>query len=130
VDRSTDYSQRSQTTNGLIPSNLKPDIFQRNEKRSIPPIYSVRYKEASASFTSTRTPAFAHLFVIGTPYHFPIICKMAENEAAWITAPAENPFRVGSAPKPKPGSGQVVIRNRAVAIVSPITPKDSAYAYD
>jgi hypothetical protein len=48
---------------------------------------------------------------------------MAENEAAWITAPAENPFRVGSAPKPKPGAGQVVIRNRAVAIVSPTTPK-------
>ncbi|PKX88873.1 zinc-binding alcohol dehydrogenase family protein [Aspergillus novofumigatus IBT 16806] len=41
---------------------------------------------------------------------------MAENEAAWITAPAENPFRVESAPKPKPGPGKVVIRNSAVAI--------------
>lgn len=43
---------------------------------------------------------------------------MAENEAAWITAPAAHPFTVESAPKPKPGAREVVIKNAAVAIVS------------
>ncbi|KAJ5127791.1 chaperonin 10-like protein [Penicillium atrosanguineum] len=41
---------------------------------------------------------------------------MGENEAAWITAPAAYPFTVNSAPKPKPGAGEVVIKNAAVAI--------------
>ncbi|KAJ5357430.1 hypothetical protein N7541_004588 [Penicillium brevicompactum] len=41
---------------------------------------------------------------------------MSENEAAWITAPAAYPFTVQSAPRPKPGAGEVVIRNSAVAI--------------
>ncbi|KAJ6079669.1 chaperonin 10-like protein [Penicillium canescens] len=41
---------------------------------------------------------------------------MTENEAAWITAPAAHPFTVESTPKPKPGAGEVVIRNAAVAI--------------
>ena len=46
---------------------------------------------------------------------------MLENQAAWITAPAEYPFTVNSAPKAEPGPGEVVIKNVAVAIVSPIS---------
>ncbi|GKZ33166.1 hypothetical protein AbraIFM66950_002952 [Aspergillus brasiliensis] len=41
---------------------------------------------------------------------------MVANEAAWITAPAEYPFKVEASAKPKPGPGQVVIKNVAVAI--------------
>lgn len=43
---------------------------------------------------------------------------MAENEAAWITGPAAYPFTVSSAPKPTPGTGEIVIKSAAVAIVS------------
>jgi NADPH:quinone reductase-like Zn-dependent oxidoreductase len=46
---------------------------------------------------------------------------MTENEAVWITAPAAHPFTVESAPNPKPGAEEVVIRNAAVAIVSVIS---------
>ncbi|GLA32383.1 hypothetical protein AnigIFM63326_011527 [Aspergillus niger] len=41
---------------------------------------------------------------------------MTENAAAWITAPAEYPFKIQNAAKPKPGPGEVVIKNVAVAI--------------
>lgn len=43
---------------------------------------------------------------------------MAENKAAWITGPAEYPFTVSFAPKSRPGTGEIVIKNAAVAIVS------------
>jgi NADPH:quinone reductase-like Zn-dependent oxidoreductase len=45
---------------------------------------------------------------------------MAPNQAAWITAPAAHPFVVKENAKPKPGPGEVVIKNMAVAIVSSI----------
>lgn len=39
-----------------------------------------------------------------------------KNQAAWIPAKKVIPFKVGDAPYTKPGSGQVVVRNTAVAI--------------
>ncbi|OJJ72134.1 hypothetical protein ASPBRDRAFT_43529 [Aspergillus brasiliensis CBS 101740] len=41
---------------------------------------------------------------------------MPQNQAAWITAPTEHPFRVQDAPYPKPGPGEIVIKNAAVSI--------------
>ncbi|KAJ6125614.1 chaperonin 10-like protein [Penicillium samsonianum] len=41
---------------------------------------------------------------------------MAQNQAAWITAPAAYPFTIDTAPIPKPGPCEVVIKNVAVAI--------------
>ncbi|KAE8356721.1 chaperonin 10-like protein [Aspergillus coremiiformis] len=40
---------------------------------------------------------------------------MSPNQAAWIDTLGQ-PFRVGPAPMPKPGRGQLVIKNHAVAI--------------
>ncbi|KAK3298767.1 chaperonin 10-like protein [Chaetomium fimeti] len=39
-----------------------------------------------------------------------------QNQAAWLTAAKAKPLRVGPAPYPTPGPGQIVIRNGAVAI--------------
>mgnify|MGYP000933084427 CR=1 FL=1 len=39
-----------------------------------------------------------------------------QNEAAWITAPRQRPLQVSAAPYPKPGRGQLVIKNHAVAV--------------
>ncbi|KAJ6134025.1 chaperonin 10-like protein [Penicillium sp. IBT 18751x] len=41
---------------------------------------------------------------------------MADNKAAWIPEALAYPFTIKSAPKPKPGPGEVVIKNAAVAI--------------
>ncbi|KAE8154971.1 chaperonin 10-like protein [Aspergillus avenaceus] len=41
---------------------------------------------------------------------------MSQNQAAWLTAPKTKPFEVGPAPMPKPGPGQIVIKNHAVAV--------------
>ncbi|KAI9712039.1 MAG: hypothetical protein M1820_001748 [Bogoriella megaspora] len=38
------------------------------------------------------------------------------NQAAWLTGPKEKPLKVDSAPDAKPGPGEVVIQNAAVAI--------------
>ncbi|KAH6867860.1 chaperonin 10-like protein [Thelonectria olida] len=41
---------------------------------------------------------------------------MAHNEAAWITFPSEYPLTIKEAPTPSAGPGEVVIKNKAVAI--------------
>lgn len=41
---------------------------------------------------------------------------MAKNQAAWITEAKGKPLKVDEAPIPKPGPGEVVIKNAAVAI--------------
>ncbi|EOD52674.1 Alcohol dehydrogenase superfamily zinc-containing [Neofusicoccum parvum] len=41
---------------------------------------------------------------------------MTKNQAAWITEAKGKPLKVGEAPTPKPGPGEVVIKNAAVAI--------------
>jgi NADPH:quinone reductase-like Zn-dependent oxidoreductase len=38
------------------------------------------------------------------------------NQAAWIPASKANPFKVDSAPYPKPAPNEVIIKNAAVAI--------------
>ena len=38
------------------------------------------------------------------------------NKAAWITAAKATPLKVDVAPDPKPGAGEVVIKNGAAAI--------------
>lgn len=42
---------------------------------------------------------------------------MSQNQAAWITSAGAYPFTIDKAPFPKPGPGQVVIKNAAIAIV-------------
>lgn len=46
------------------------------------------------------------------------IRKMSQNQAAWMPSAGAYPFTIGNAAFPKPGPGQVVIKNAAVAIVS------------
>lgn len=41
---------------------------------------------------------------------------MAKNQAAWITEAKGKPLKVQEAPDPKPGPGEVVIKNAAIAI--------------
>jgi len=41
---------------------------------------------------------------------------MSSNSAAWITEPKGNPLKVSSAPFPKPGPNDVVVKNHAVAV--------------
>ncbi|EKG10963.1 Alcohol dehydrogenase superfamily zinc-containing [Macrophomina phaseolina MS6] len=41
---------------------------------------------------------------------------MSKNQAAWITEPKGKPLKVSEAPDPKPGAGEVVIKNAAIAI--------------
>ena len=42
---------------------------------------------------------------------------MAQNRAAWIKSEKANPLQVDDAPMPKPGPGEVVFKNHAVAVV-------------
>ena len=42
---------------------------------------------------------------------------MAQNRAAWITSEKASPLQVDDAPMPKPGPGEVVFKNQAVAVV-------------
>lgn len=42
---------------------------------------------------------------------------MAQNRAAWIKSEKANPLQVDNAPMPKPGPGEVVFKNHAVAVV-------------
>ncbi|KAJ6125616.1 zinc-binding oxidoreductase CipB [Penicillium samsonianum] len=41
---------------------------------------------------------------------------MSQNRAAWIVAARSNPFLVGKAPMYKPGPGEILIKNHAVAV--------------
>ncbi|RDH29045.1 zinc-binding oxidoreductase CipB [Aspergillus welwitschiae] len=43
---------------------------------------------------------------------------MSQNRAAWIIAARTKPFTIGEAPLYKPGKGEILIRNHAVAVVS------------
>jgi NADPH:quinone reductase-like Zn-dependent oxidoreductase len=38
------------------------------------------------------------------------------NQAAWITEPKGNPLQVKEAPMPTAAKGQVVIKNKAIAV--------------
>jgi Zn-dependent alcohol dehydrogenase len=42
---------------------------------------------------------------------------MNQNRAAWIVAARSKPFVIGNAPLYKPGQGEILIRNHAVAVV-------------
>jgi Zn-dependent alcohol dehydrogenase len=42
---------------------------------------------------------------------------MNQNRAAWIVAARSKPLVIGNAPLYKPGPGEVLIRNHAVAVV-------------
>ncbi|KAF4314092.1 Alcohol dehydrogenase superfamily zinc-containing [Botryosphaeria dothidea] len=51
---------------------------------------------------------------------------MAKNQAAWITEAKGKPLKVQEAPDPKPGPGEVVIKNAAIAI-NPVDWKIQSY---
>jgi len=42
---------------------------------------------------------------------------MAQNKAAWIKSSGANPLVIDDAPMPRPGPGELVIKNSALAIV-------------
>jgi len=50
------------------------------------------------------------------------------NQAAWLTAAKTKPLKVGSAPTPKAGAGEVVIKNEYVAI-NPVDWKIQEYEF-
>jgi hypothetical protein len=68
------------------------------------------------------TFAFTSTTLIITRRHIPLslthIFTMSGNKAAWISAPSDYPLQVKEASMPTAGSGEIVIKNAAVSIVS------------